>query len=201
MTRQSSKIQSLPVEILVEILSNLDNRTLLATQRVSGRWRDIVTTAPTLQQKLFLGPIATHNSNNLVTSNPLLESIFPPYLRQLAPGPGFSVLKNYFYYPYYPYEFKVRIPTRRESGRAVAVNAEVLNRLSAISYKKREVQAGKAASLEWFRSRAEAFLSSGGELETDVCCAAAGEAVSGQREVLRPLSTADCSATAVRLEG
>ncbi|OIW30564.1 hypothetical protein CONLIGDRAFT_283836 [Coniochaeta ligniaria NRRL 30616] len=76
---------SMPTEVFEAILANLDMRDLLLAQRVSRRWRDVITASPTLQQKLFMQPIPRRNDST-TEPNPLLESIFPALFRQLE-GP------------------------------------------------------------------------------------------------------------------
>ncbi|RYP10631.1 hypothetical protein DL765_008056 [Monosporascus sp. GIB2] len=72
-------------ELLVQILSELDLRTLLLSQRVSKHWRDTIARAPELQRALFFEPAAASSADELTTGrrrNPLLEAAFPPFFRE-----------------------------------------------------------------------------------------------------------------------
>ncbi|RYP84867.1 hypothetical protein DL769_001061 [Monosporascus sp. CRB-8-3] len=74
-------------ELLVQILSELDLRTLLLSQRVSKNWRDTIVRAPELQRALFFEPIAASSADELTAGrrrNPLLEAAFPPFFRENA---------------------------------------------------------------------------------------------------------------------
>ncbi|TGO89149.1 hypothetical protein BPOR_0123g00200 [Botrytis porri] len=63
-------------ETLTKILSHLDVKTLLLSQRVSKQWAEIIQTHPHLQECLFFKPAAR---NTEVTLNPLLTEKFPDW--------------------------------------------------------------------------------------------------------------------------
>ncbi|CAH0053702.1 unnamed protein product [Clonostachys solani] len=63
-------------ELLECILLQMDMRTLLAAQRVCRAWNDIVTTVPSLRQKLFFQPAPHSNARE---KNPLLAELFPQW--------------------------------------------------------------------------------------------------------------------------
>ena len=72
-------------ELLVEILSGLDMRTLLLSQRVSRFWQGLVTGTPALQRLLFFEPIAAKSNAELTKHreiNPLLQAAFPPFFKE-----------------------------------------------------------------------------------------------------------------------
>ncbi|CAI6096104.1 unnamed protein product [Clonostachys chloroleuca] len=61
-------------ELLEYILLQMDMRTLLAAQCVCRAWDDVITTVPSIRQKLFFQP-APHS--NVAEKNPLLAELFP----------------------------------------------------------------------------------------------------------------------------
>lgn len=79
-------------ELLAEILSWLDMRTLLLSQRVSRQWRDLIAGTPALQRALFIEPVAATSSAELVRDrkrNPLLQEVFRPFFKEnVKAGPG-----------------------------------------------------------------------------------------------------------------
>ena len=72
-------------ELLIEILSRLDMRTLLLSQRVSRFWQGLVTGTPALQRSLFFEPITAKSNTELTQGrqiNPLLQAAFPPFFKE-----------------------------------------------------------------------------------------------------------------------
>ncbi|TGO24270.1 hypothetical protein BPAE_0107g00170 [Botrytis paeoniae] len=63
-------------ETLTKILSHLDVKTLLLSQRVSKQWAELIQTSPHLQECLFFKPAP---QNTEVTLNPLLAEKFPAW--------------------------------------------------------------------------------------------------------------------------
>ncbi|THV54109.1 hypothetical protein BGAL_0034g00300 [Botrytis galanthina] len=71
-------------EILTKILSHLDVKTLLLSQRVSKQWAEIIQTSPHLQECLFFKPAPP---NVEVTRNPLLAEKFPDWFYTIEEEP------------------------------------------------------------------------------------------------------------------
>lgn len=68
-------------EIVTSILHQMDTRTLLAAQRISRTWKDLICNTQSLQEALFLRP--SSNGHDLTTrvDNPLLAEAFPSLFR------------------------------------------------------------------------------------------------------------------------
>ncbi len=84
MVSAAEKVFSTP-ELLMEILSGLDMRTLLLSQRVSKQWQYIIAKTRVLQRALFFEPITATSDAKLVRDrelNPLLREVFPPFFRE-----------------------------------------------------------------------------------------------------------------------
>lgn len=69
-------------ELLEDILSRVDVRTLLLSQRVSRTWNEIITSSPPLQRQLFFLAEHAESIEHMTTGrrrNPLLEQVFAPW--------------------------------------------------------------------------------------------------------------------------
>lgn len=75
MSRASFRSTFSTVELFEVMLLQLPFNELLQAQRVSRHWQHIITTSPTLQQKLFFQPLPPSSSPHF---NPLFQSIFAP---------------------------------------------------------------------------------------------------------------------------
>ncbi|KAF7915021.1 uncharacterized protein EAE98_011344 [Botrytis deweyae] len=75
-------------ETLTKILSHLDIKTLLLSQRVSRQWAELIQTSPHLQECLFFKN-ATRNTE--VTLNPLLAEKFPAWFNTIEEEPSNQV--------------------------------------------------------------------------------------------------------------
>ncbi|KAM0124504.1 hypothetical protein ACHAP3_010292 [Botrytis cinerea] len=75
-------------EILTKILSHLDAKTLLFSQRVSKQWAELVQTSPHLQECLFFKSSAP---NAEFTLNPLLVEKFPAWFNTMEEEPWIQV--------------------------------------------------------------------------------------------------------------
>lgn len=64
-------------EIVTSILDQMDMRTLIAAQRISRTWKDLICTTQSLQETLFLRPISHYLDLTTRVENPLLAEAFP----------------------------------------------------------------------------------------------------------------------------
>ncbi|CAG8887055.1 unnamed protein product [Penicillium egyptiacum] len=63
-------------EIVTSILHQMDMRTLIAAQRISRTWKDLICTTQSLQETLFLRPISHGIDLGSQVENPLLAEAF-----------------------------------------------------------------------------------------------------------------------------
>lgn len=73
-------------EIVTSILHHMDTRTLLAAQRISRTWNDLIRNTQSLQEALFLRPISNGRDLSTRVDNPLLAEAFPSLFRSKNGG-------------------------------------------------------------------------------------------------------------------
>ncbi|KAJ5165056.1 uncharacterized protein N7500_006886 [Penicillium coprophilum] len=78
MPENSAQMRALAIpEIVTSILHQMDMRTLIAAQRISRTWKDLICTTQSLQETLFLRPISHDLNLGTRIENPLLAKAFP----------------------------------------------------------------------------------------------------------------------------